>query len=33
MLQEGGYNLADWEEKDEGNKEDEEVEEIDSDDN
>ena len=32
MLLEGGYDLADWEDKDEGNEEDEEDEEIESDD-
>jgi hypothetical protein len=32
MLQEGGYDLADWEDEDEGNEEDEEDEEIESDD-
>ena len=32
MLQEGGYDLADWEHKEEANEEDEEGEEIESDD-
>ncbi len=32
MLQAGGYDLADWEDKDEGNEEDEEDKEIESDD-
>jgi len=32
MLQEGGYDLADWEDTDEGNEEDEEEEESESDD-